>query len=114
MDITALYQSKRTTPQNAVATIPSGSRLSMGMAMTEPPALLGALADRAAAGLVGDLKLYYFEATSIAGNSVLRYELVDRIRPYCMFVAAVDRALINAALADDGRKVLNFVPNNFH
>jgi itaconate CoA-transferase len=114
MDITALYQSKRTTPQDAVAAIPSGSKLSMGMAMTEPPALLGALADRAAAGLVGDLKLYYFEATSIAGNSVLRYELVDRIRPYCMFVAAVDRALINAALADDGRKVLNFVPNNFH
>jgi itaconate CoA-transferase len=114
MDITALYQSKRTTPQDAVAAIPSGSKLSMGMAMTEPPALVGALADRAAAGLVGDLKLYYFEATSIAGNSVLRYELVDRIRPYCMFVAAVDRALINAALADDGRKVLNFVPNNFH
>jgi itaconate CoA-transferase len=114
MDITALYESKRTTPQDAVAAIPSGSKLSMGMAMTEPPALLGALADRAAAGLVSDLKLYYFEATSIAGNSVLRYELVDRIRPYCMFVAAVDRALINAALADDGRKVLNFVPNNFH
>ena len=82
MDITALYHSKLTTPQHAVAAIRSGSKLSMGMATTEAPALLGALADRAVAGLVGDLKLYYYEATSIAGNSVLRYELVDRIRPY--------------------------------
>jgi integrase len=44
----------------------------------------------------------------------MRYELVDRIRPYCMFVAAVDRALIKTALEDGGPKVLNYVPNNFH
>jgi itaconate CoA-transferase len=31
MDAIALYQSKLTTPEHAVATIPSGSRLSMGM-----------------------------------------------------------------------------------
>ena len=50
MDSRSLYQSKLTTPSQAVATIPSGSKLSMGMAMTEPPALLRALADRAEAG----------------------------------------------------------------
>jgi itaconate CoA-transferase len=47
----------------------------MGMAMTEPPALLKALADRAAAGKVDDLKIYYFESTRIAGETILRYEL---------------------------------------
>jgi itaconate CoA-transferase len=114
MDVASLYASKLTTPETAVADIPSGSKLSMAMAMSEPPALLGALADRAASGSIEDLKIYYFEATLIAGKSILRYELNDRIRPYAMFVAAADRALIKAGLEEGGRKVLNYVPNNFH
>src|SRR5271154_2981399 len=114
MDATSLYQSKLTTPDHAVATIPSGSRVSMGMAMTEPPALLTALAERAGSGLVEDLRLYYFEATSIAAKTVLRYELNDRIRPFCMFVAAAERALIKRGVEDGDRKVINYVPNNFH
>jgi itaconate CoA-transferase len=114
MDVASLYKSKLTTPTEAVAAIPSGSKLSMGMAVAEPPALLGALAARAEAGQVDGLKLYYFESMAAAGRSVLRYELNDRIQPYCMFVAAVERALIKRGLEDGGRKVINFVPNNFH
>jgi itaconate CoA-transferase len=114
MDVGSLYQSKLTTPDQAVAAIPSGSKLSMGMAMAEPPALLKALADRAEAGGIDDLKVYYFEATKIAGETILRYELNDRIRPYCMFVAATERALIRRGAEDAGRKVINYVPNNFH
>jgi itaconate CoA-transferase len=114
MDINARYQSKLTTPDQAVASIPSGSRLSMGMAMAEPPALLKALADRAEAGKVENVRLYYYEATSIAGKTVLRYELNDRLIPYCMFVSAAERALIKRGMEDGGRKVINYVPNNFH
>src|SRR6204780_3703868 len=114
MDSRSLYQSKLTTPSQAVATIPSGSKLSMGMAMTEPPALLCALADRAEAGGIQDLKVYYMESTSIAGQTILRYELNDRIHPYCMFVSAVERALIKRGAEDGGRKVVSYVPNNFH
>jgi itaconate CoA-transferase len=114
MDIDARYQSKLTTPDQAVASIPSGSRLSMGMAMAEPPALLKALADRAEAGKVENVRLYYYEATSIAGKTVLRYELNDRLIPYCMFVSAAERALIKRGMEDGGRKVINYVPNNFH
>jgi itaconate CoA-transferase len=114
MDSRQLYQSKLTTPSQAVATIPSGSKLSMGMAMTEPPALLRALADRAEAGGIQDLKVYYMESTSIAGQTILRYELNDRIHPYCMFVSAVERALIKRGAEDGGRKVVSYVPNNFH
>jgi len=114
MDSRQLYQSKLTTPSQAVATIPSGSKLSMGMAMTEPPALLRALADRAEAGGIQDLKVYYMESTSIAGQTILRYELNDRIHPYCMFVSAVERALIKRGAEDGGRKVVRYVPNNFH
>src|SRR5258708_3404032 len=114
MDVRSLYESKLTTPDRAVAMIPSGSKLSMGMAMAEPPALLKALADRAEAGRIEDLKVYYFESTRIAGETILRYELIDRVRPYCMFIAATERALIKRAEADGGRKVINYVPNNFH
>ena len=114
MDVASLYASKLTTAERAVETITSGSRLSMGMAMAEPPALLRALAERAEAGKIEDVRVYYFEATSIAGKTILRYELIDRIRPYCMFVAAPDRALIKRGVEDGGRKVLNYVPNNFH
>src|SRR5271155_5842472 len=114
MDGSSLYQSKLTMPEQAVASVASGSKLSMGMAMAEPPALLKALADRAEAGKVENVRIYYFEATSIAGKTVLRYELNDRLIPYCMFVSATERALIKRGMDDGGRKVINYVPNNFH
>ncbi len=114
MDAASLYRSRLTTPGEAVAAIPSGSKLSMGMAVAEPPALLDALAARAEAGQVEGLRIYYFEALAAAGRSVLRYELNGRIQPYCMFVTAVERALIRRGLEEGGRKVVNYVPNNFH
>jgi itaconate CoA-transferase len=113
MDITALYKSKLTTPEIAVGRIASGTTLSMGMAMTEPPALLKALADRAAAGKVDNLKIYYFESTLVAGRTILRYELYDRIHPYCMFMSGVERALIEKGEQDGRRKVVSYVPSNF-
>src|SRR6201987_3682286 len=114
MDAGSLYQSRLTTPDEAVSSIPSGSKLSFGMAMTEPPALLKALADRAEAGGIENLNVYYFEATSIAGRTILRYELNDRILPYCMFITETERALIKRGVEDGDRKVINYVPNNFH
>jgi itaconate CoA-transferase len=114
MNVHSLYQTKFMTSDQAVASIPSGSTLSMGMAMAEPPALLKALADRAVVGQIEEVKVYYFEATSTAGKTILRYELNDRIRPYCMFVSATERALIKRGMEDGGRKVINYVPNNFH
>src|ERR1700739_443710 len=100
MDIASLYQSKLTTPEEAVSRIPSGSRMSMGMAVAEPPALLKALAARAEAGQVGDLRVYYFEGTPIAGDTIFRYELADRIRPFSMFITASERALIKQGMKD--------------
>jgi itaconate CoA-transferase len=113
MEFKSIYQSKLTIPADAVARIGSGSNVSMGMAMTEPPALLKALADRASARKVDDLKVYYFESTPIAGETILRYELGDRIHPYCMFISPVERALIKKGEQNGGRKVLTYVPSNF-
>jgi itaconate CoA-transferase len=113
MDVASIYRQKLTTPELAVAAIGSGETLSMGMAVSEPPALLAALADRAAAGRVGDLKVYYFESMQHAAETVLRYELNDRIKPYCMFLTRHERALIKQGL-EDGRKVVAYVPSTFH
>lgn len=114
MDIASLYQSKLTTPEEAVSRIPSGSRMSMGMAVAEPPALLAALAARAEAGQVEDIRVYYFEGTPIAGKTIFRYELADRIRPFSMFITASERALIKRGMEDGGRKIINYVPSTFH
>ena len=54
MDNLAIYQSKLTTAENAVSPISSGSIISIGMAMAEPPALLRALAERVEASELGD------------------------------------------------------------
>lgn len=113
MDVTSLYKSKLKTAAEAVAIIPSGTKLSMGMAMGQPPALLAALATRARNGQVEGLRVYYFEATSIAGKTILDYDLNDRIQPYCMFVTAAERNLIKKGVEND-RKVVSYVPNNFH
>ncbi|MEH3118851.1 MAG: 4-hydroxybutyrate--acetyl-CoA CoA transferase [Methylorubrum populi] len=114
MTLSERYRAKLTSPEEAVAAIPSGSRIAMGMAMAEPPALLGALAERARAEPALDLRLYYFEATSIAGDTVLNYALRDRIKPYCMFMTGIDRKNVKAGVAHGNTKFLNYVPNNFH
>ncbi len=113
MNYQQIYQSKLKTAEEAAGLISSGTKIAMGMAMAEPPALLEALAARARSGAVERLKLYYFEATSIAGKTVLAYDLVDRIEPYCMFMTRADRETVKRGL-DEGRKVLRYVPNTFH
>jgi itaconate CoA-transferase len=112
MDNLAIYQSKLTTAENAVSPISSGSIISMGMAMSEPPALLRALAERVEASELGDIKLYYFESTKTAGNTILRYELLDRLKPYCLFLSRIEREIIKRS-DQEGRKLIYFVPCPF-
>ena len=70
--------------------------MAMGMATAEPPALLGAIADMAENGAVEDLKLWYFHSMDHAGDTVLRPDLLGRIRPRCMFLSSVDRKLLSS------------------
>ena len=103
MDPRKVYRSKLTDAASAVRPIASGSSVSMGMAMSEPPALLGALAERAREGSISAVKLYYYESTSIAGGTVLDYSLNERIQPYCMFMTGVERKLIKRGLEKNRR-----------
>lgn len=108
----ALYRSRIMTADQAVALIPSGAKIAMGLGVSQPPAILRALADRAAAGAVSDLRLYYLLSTAIAGETVLRYELRERIRPVSLFHSAIERAL-DARAAADGLPPVEVIPTAF-
>jgi itaconate CoA-transferase len=108
----ALYAERLTTPQAAAALVRSGSRVAMSLGVGQPPALLKALAERAEAGKVRDLDLYYLLSTAIAGDTVLRYELNDRIRPHSLFHGAIERKL-EARGAEEGRRAVWFIPAGF-
>jgi itaconate CoA-transferase len=106
------YRSKLTTADAAVAQIATGANIAMGMAAAEPPALLKALADRVDHASLADLRLWYFHSLPHAATTLLRYELLDRVRPHCMFLSPIERALIARGEAE-GRRVIDFVPTAF-
>jgi itaconate CoA-transferase len=106
------YRSKCISAEAAAARIPSRAQVAMGMAVGAPPALLAALATRVEARAIEELKLWYFHSPAYAGETILRYDLLDRVRPHCMFLSGVERALIKRGEAD-GREVIEFVPVAF-
>ena len=108
----ALYQARLTTAEQAVAAIPSDCDIAIAMAVAEPPALLAALSARVEAGELTDLRPWYFHSMDHAGATLLRYELLDRVRPHCMFLSSVERALIRRGEAD-GQVPIEFVPTAF-
>ena len=112
MDIARAYRRKLRTAAEAVIGVPSGADIALGMAAAEPPALLKALADRVEAGTLTDLRPWYFHSLAHAGTTLLRYDLLDRVRPHCMFLTPIERALI-ARGAAEGRMPIEFVPVAF-
>jgi itaconate CoA-transferase len=107
------YRAKLTDADNAVRLIESGSRMVVGQAISQPPALLHALARRADAGEIDQLRVYYYHSEHHMRESILRYELMGRILPHCMFLQSGERELAQRGLADGGRKVVYYVPNSF-
>lgn len=109
----SLYAERLKTAVEAAALIPSGARVAMGLGVSQPPAILGALADRAGRGEVEGINLYYLLSTAIAGDTVLRWEVLDRIRPHSLFHGAIERALEARAIAEGAPNPVHFVANGF-
>jgi itaconate CoA-transferase len=101
------YQKKLTTPARAVEYIAHSSTLVHGMGTGEPPALLGAVADRVRAGDLHDLKVFSLLPMEHIGRTLLAPDLSDRLSAYSWFVTGADRELVHC-----GRH--HFVPNEFH
>jgi itaconate CoA-transferase len=101
------YQKRLTTPAKAVEHIAHGSTLVHGMGPGEPPALLGAIADRVRAGDLNALKVFSMLPMEHVGRTLLAPDLSDRLSAYCWFVSGADRELVKRGLN-------HFVPNEFH
>lgn len=112
MDIAAAYRSKLTSPDAAVAPVASGETMAMAMAVGQPPGLLAALGARVEAGDLERLNLWYFHSMEHAARTVLRPDLLDRVRPHCMFLTKIERELIRQAGAE-WRNLIEFVPTAF-
>ncbi|WP_426027050.1 acetyl-CoA hydrolase/transferase family protein [Brevundimonas sp. TWP2-3-4b2] len=108
-----LYQQRLMSAAEAVALIPSSARVAMGLGFSQPPAILAALADRARAGQVTDVGLYYLLSTGIAGQTVLKDELMGRIRPMSLFHSAIERGLEARARAAGRPNPVTFIPTGF-
>lgn len=106
------YRSRLMTAAEAIQGLKRGANVAMGMATAEPPALLGALADMAEKSEIDDLKLWYFHSMDHAGRTVLRPDLLGRIRPRCMFLSAIERKML-AAQAVGTSSPIEFVPVAF-
>jgi itaconate CoA-transferase len=101
------YKRKLTTPEEAIGPIPNGAVMVHGPAVSEPPALLSAIAARARAGDLKSLKVYSFSPMATAIKTVLAVDLCDVIESYTWFVSGADRSLVRVGLS-------YFVPNYFH
>jgi itaconate CoA-transferase len=107
------YKAKLTDSHTAVEQIGSNSIVAIGQAVCQPPALMEALASRAEGGSVDNVKVYYMHAEENMKRTLLRYELMGRIKPYCMFMQEAERDLIKKGQEDGDRKVVYYVPNSF-
>ena len=101
------YQRKLTTPEAAVECIRNADTIVHGMATGEPPALLGAIADRVRQGDLKDIKVFSLLNMEHAGRTILAPDLADRIHLFCWFMTKSARDLERAGLD-------TFVPNEFH
>jgi len=106
-DHVAEYKRKLTTPQKAVEEIHNGETIVHGSSVAEPPALLTAIADRARAGELRNIKIYASLPGQYAANTVLAPDLADCINSYSWFVTQADRARVKVGLT-------YYVPNYIH
>jgi itaconate CoA-transferase len=106
------YQAKFMTPAEAVALVPARGTLSIGMAVSEPPALLKALEDRVLAGTIEELQLYYSHSVTAASSAILKYDYMNVIKPHPFFPTIIERALSERG-RQDNRQVIFHMPGNF-
>jgi len=106
------YRLKLTSPALAAELIPAQGTLSMGMAVSEPPALLAAIEDRIRRGTIEELRVYYSHSVAAAASTILKYEYMDRVKPYPFFPTIIERMLYERG-QQDGRLVVFYMPGNF-
>ncbi|HYK63700.1 MAG TPA: acetyl-CoA hydrolase/transferase C-terminal domain-containing protein [Patescibacteria group bacterium] len=106
------YKSKLMSPEQAMELIPARGNLSIGMAVSEPPALLTAIENRVKAGTIEELRVYYSHSVAAAAFTILKYEYMNIIKPHPFFPTIVERRLYDLG-RQDNRRVVFYMPGNF-
>lgn len=113
MDIKKMYEQKRMSAQDAAQKIPSKATIGMAMRVSTPPALCQAIADRARANKIEELKVYYGRAGDVAMDTIFSEDLMPIIRPYSFMLSKREVNLAKAGF-DKGEKYINFTPCSFY
>lgn len=113
MTIKATYDAKRMTADQAVALIPNSAKIATGLAVSFPPALAAALADRVRTGGLRDASLYTMLPPATSAAPILSPDLADRIRHVSLFHGGIERAGDAARLDGDG-PLIDVLPVQFH
>jgi itaconate CoA-transferase len=106
------YKQRLVSAEEAVALIPSGSKVALALGAGQPPALMVALADRARQKQVENIRLHYMLTTGVAASSVLDYDVTDRLIPISFFHGGIERALDKRRRAE-ALAALDIVPCHF-
>lgn len=101
------YERKLTTAEDAVARIKDKSTIIHGVTVAEPPALLGAIADRARSGGFSHLDIYSFNPQKHAADTYLRRKVQDVIHAKSWFLGPAARKFAAVGL-------VQFIPSYLH
>lgn len=107
MDWQQVYREKRQTADEAVALIPDHSLIVQGMCVGEPPALLEAIADRARAGALTDIRMTALLPMGHSKRTILAEDVRHAIHWESLFGSGADRDLLQTGSAV-------YTPNYFH
>ncbi|KTC73814.1 4-hydroxybutyrate CoA-transferase [Legionella birminghamensis] len=112
MDFDKLYQQRLCPAEKAVNLIPQTAVISMGMRVATPPALCHALAQRARAGDLKELKVYYLRCGDVALDTIFHEDVLHIIKPYSSMMSKGEVLLAQRGYSI-GKKYINFVPVSF-
>ena len=91
-----IYRDKLHTAEAAATLIPDKSFIVQGLAVSEPPAMLEAIADRARGGGYSDITMTSLLPMAASARTVLAEDVRDVIHWESLFASGADRGLINS------------------
>jgi itaconate CoA-transferase len=94
-----VYRSKLHSADEAASLIPDKSFIVQGVAVSEPPAMLEAIANRARSGGYTDLRMTSLLPMAASARTILSEDVRDVIHWESMFASGADRGLIHSGAA---------------
>lgn len=104
------YKSRLCTADEAIAQLSNGELIVYGMSISQPPALLAAVADRAREEKLEGIKIYSFLPLKHALDTVLDPYLADCVQNLSWFVGGADRNLVKTGLTYHVPTYLHQIP----